>query len=79
MLEREQEWLGRSSGAIRWHSGADEKTTAPAKEAAAKGAWQAGKRGMSLAIAFRRPTRCRFASACRAQENVVPHPQERIA
>lgn len=45
--------------------------TAPAKEAAAKGAWEAGKRGMSLALASRRPTRCRFASARGAQNKKV--------
>jgi len=55
------------------------KIAAPAKEAAAKGAWKAVKRGMSLAIALRRPTRCRLASACRVQTQITPHPQERIA
>ena len=79
MLEREQARLGRTSGSVRWHSGAYEKTPAPAKEAAAKGAWEARQAGHVAWLASRRPTRCRFASACRAGEYIAPHPQERIA
>ena len=37
------------------------------------------KRDLSRAQASRRPTRCRFASARGAQEQITPHPQERIA
>ena len=70
---------GTSSDADREHFNSSRQRQHLRKRQRPRARGKQGKRGMSHALASRRPTRCRFASARGAQEQITPHPQERIA